>query len=191
MFGASAKAMPGAAEAVDVSKLWRHSVTTAVAASVVAEETGGATSAAFTAGLLHDIGKLILASVERARYGQLISSSSAASISLAGAERGAFGTDHAEIGGRLLARWNLPAEVCSAIQFHHSPTIEAAEPFQRSAATICLGDWIAHNLSEPEPALRPEHGILLSPLELKDDAIQPIFARTQKGLERVKGLLSM
>lgn len=129
--------------------------------------------------------------MERARYGRLISSSSAASISLAGAERGAYGTDHAEIGGRLLARWNLPDEVCSAIQFHHSPTTEAAEPFQRSAAAICLGNWIAHHLGEPEPSLTPEYGILLSPLELNDDAIKPLFARTQKGLERVKGLLAM
>jgi len=191
MFGASTKAIPGAAEAVDVSHLWRHSVTTAVAASVVAEEIGESTGPAFTSGLLHDIGKLIFASVERARYGRLISSTSAASIGLAGAERGAYGTDHAEIGGRLLSKWNLPPEVCSAIQHHHSPTAEAAAPFQRSAATICLGDWIAHNLNEPEPALRPEHGILLSPLELKDDTIKPMFARTQKGLERVKGLLSM
>lgn len=191
MFGASTKAIPGAADAVNVNNLWRHSVTTAVAASVVAEETGGATSTAFTSGLLHDIGKLILASVERAKYGQLISSCNAASISLAGAERGAYGTDHAEIGGRLLARWNLPGDVCSAIQFHHAPTTEAAEPFQRSAAAICLGNWIAHHLSEPEPSLTSEHGLLLAPLELKEGAIKPIFARTQKGLERVKGLLSM
>lgn len=191
MFGASAKAIPGAAEAVDVSMLWRHSVTTAVAASVVAEEIGEQTGPAFTSGLLHDIGKLIFASVERARYGRLISSTSAASIGLAGAERGAYGTDHAEIGGRLLAKWNLPTEVCSAIQFHHTPTAEGAEPFQRSAAAVCLGDWIAHHLNEPEPALAPEHEILLSPLELKGDSIKPLFARTQKGLERVKGLLAM
>lgn len=191
MFGASTKAIPGAAEAVDVSNLWRHSVTTAVAASVVAEEVGESTGAAFTSGLLHDIGKLIFASVERARYGQLLGSSSAASSSLVGAERGAYGTDHAEIGGRLLARWNLPPEVCSAIQHHHSPTAEAAEPFQRSAAAICLGNWIAHHLNEPEPALSPEHGILLSPLEFHGDTIKPMFARTQKGLERVKGLLAM
>ncbi len=191
MFGASTRAIPGAADAVDVSNLWRHSVISAVAASVVAEEVGESTGAAFTSGLLHDIGKLILASVERARYGQLISSSTAASISLAGAERGAYGADHAEIGGRLLTRWNLPPEVCSAIQFHHSPTAEAAAPFQRPAAAICLGDWIAHHLNDPEPSLIPEHGILLSPLELKGDSIKPIFARTHKGLERVKGLLDM
>lgn len=191
MFGASAKAIPGAADAVDVSNLWRHSVITAVAASVVAEEVGEPTGATFTSGLLHDIGKLILASVERAPYGQVLDSSGVASSLLVGAERGAYGTDHAEIGGRLLAKWNLPAEVCAAIQFHHSPTADAANPFQRSAAITCLADWIAHHLNEPEPSLKPEHGMLLSYLDLNADNIKPMFARTQKGFERVKGLLDM
>ena len=191
MFGARTKAIPGAADAVDVSSLWRHSVTTAVAASVVAEEIGEQPGPAFTAGLLHDIGKLIFASVERAGYGQLLNSSSAASTSLVGAERGAYGTDHAEIGGRLLAKWNLPPEVCSAIEFHHSPTADTAEPFQRSAAAVCLGDWIAHHLNEPEPSLGREQGLAVCLLELKADTIKLMFARTEKGLERVQGLLDM
>jgi putative nucleotidyltransferase with HDIG domain len=191
MFGASTKAIPGVADAVDVGSLWRHSVIAAVAASVIAEETGGATGPAFTAGLLHDIGKLIFASVERTQYGKLLDSSGAASSLLVGSERGAYGTDHAEIGGRLMSRWNLPPEVCSAIQFHHMPTADAAEPFQRSAAAVYLGDWIAHHLNDPEPSLTPGHAMLLAPLELKDERIKPIFARTQKGLERVKGLLAM
>jgi putative nucleotidyltransferase with HDIG domain len=188
MFGASAKAIPGAAEAVDVSQLWKHSVVAAVAASVVAEEIGDAAGPAFTSGLLHDIGKLIFASVERAKYGELLKS---ATNSVVAAERNAYGTDHAEIGGRLLAKWNLPPEVAQAIQFHHAPTVAAADPHQRSAATVCLGDWIAHHLNNAQPVLSPEHGVLLRPLELKADSIKPIFARTHKGLERVKGLLDM
>ena len=190
MFGASTRAIPGAAGAIDVGTLWRHSVATAVAASVVAEEAGESTGAAFTSGLLHDIGKLVFASVERAGYGQLLNSS-ASEHSLIITERSAYGTDHAEIGGRLLSRWNLPPDVCSAIQFHHTPTADAADPFQRSAAAVCLGDWIAHHLNEPDPSLTSEHGLLLCPLELRADTIQPLFARTQKGLERVKGLLDM
>ena len=191
MFGASTRAIPGAAGALDVGTLWRHSVTTAVSASVVAEESGESTGAAFTSGLLHDIGKLVFASVERAGYGQLLNSSGPEHHSLIVTERSAYGTDHAEIGGRLLSKWNLPPEVCSAIQFHHTPTADAADPFQRSAAAVCLGDWIAHHLNEPDPSLAPEHGLLLGSLDLKVEAIQPMFARTQKGLERVKGLLDM
>jgi len=190
MFGASTRAIPGPAGAIDVGTLWRHSVTTAVAASVVAEAAGESTGAAFTSGLLHDVGKLVFASVERAGYGQLLNASGS-EHSLVVTERSAYGTDHAEIGGRLLSRWNLPPEVCSAIQFHHTPTAGAADPFQRCAAAVCLGDWIAHHLNEPDPSLTPEHGSLLCPLELKAETIRPLFARTQKGLERVKGLLDM
>ena len=92
---------------------------------------------------------------------------------------------------QTLTKWNLPPEVCSAIQFHHSPTAEAADSFQRSAATICLGDWVAHHLNEPDPSLTREHGLSVCLLELRGESIKPIFARTQKGLERVKGLLDM
>lgn len=191
MFGASAKAIPGAADAVDVSQLWRHSVITAVAASIVAEEIGDVAGPAFTSGLLHDIGKLIFASVERGKYGELLNTAKSTTDTLVTVERTAYGTDHAEIGGRLLAKWNLPPEVALAIQYHHAPTADAADPHQRSAATVCLGDWIAHHLNDAQPALTPEHGMLLCPLELKVDSIKPIFARTQKGLERVKGLLDM
>jgi putative nucleotidyltransferase with HDIG domain len=191
MFGASAKAIPGAADAVDVSQLWKHSVITAVAASIVAEEIGEVAGPAFTSGLLHDIGKLIFASVERGQYGDLLKATNVGNASLIAAERNAYGTDHAEIGGRLLAKWNLPPEVASAIQFHHTPTADAADPYQRPAATVCLGDWIAHHLNEPQPVLTPEHNRLLGALEIQPANLKPMIDRTQKGLERVKGLLDM
>ena len=72
IFGAKARSMEGADEGVNVEELWRHSVAAAVSASVVAEEAGQAKAVAFTAGLLHDIGKLVLASVEREAYARLL-----------------------------------------------------------------------------------------------------------------------
>jgi len=191
MFGASAKAIPGAADAVDVSLLWRHSVTTAVASSVVAEEIGNAAAPAFTSGLLHDIGKLIFASVERAEYGRVTGLLKPGADSIIAAEREAYGTDHAEIGGRLLARWNLPSEVASAIQFHHSPFADAADAFKHSAATVCLGDWVAHNLNAPCPTIEAGHEAILGALNLEPDHLGPVMERTRKGLDRVKGLLDM
>lgn len=191
MFGAKARSIPGASEAVDVSKLWRHSVTAAVAASVVADKVGEPNGAAFTCGLLHDVGKLIFASVERSKYGQLIQSSGPEPAALVTAERTSYGTDHAEIGSRLLSRWNLPEDVCAAILHHHAPSAEAAGQFQKPAAIVCLGDWIAHNVEVAGPTLTPEHELHLGPLALRTDDIPPLLARTQKGLERVESLLSM
>ena len=72
LFGARTKSMEGAGKGVNVDELWRHSVAVAVSASVVAEESGQTRAVAFTAGLLHDIGKLVLASAERESYARLI-----------------------------------------------------------------------------------------------------------------------
>src|SRR5579862_6747100 len=63
--------LPDVEDGVNVQQLWQHSVTTAIAASELAEALGEPKEVAFTAGLLHDIGKLVLASAERSRYSRL------------------------------------------------------------------------------------------------------------------------
>ena len=55
-----------------------------------------------------------------------------------------MGVQHAEIGGRLLARWKFPANLVSAVWFHHQPS--AAKPFEKLASFVYLGNMIAHFL---------------------------------------------
>lgn len=71
LVGAAAMNVGRSCSAFDTSALWKHSVTSAVAAETVAHDVGLTPATAFTAGLLHDLGKLLLATIEPARYLEL------------------------------------------------------------------------------------------------------------------------
>jgi putative nucleotidyltransferase with HDIG domain len=102
-------------------ELWRHSV----AVSVAAETVVGALSLpeadeVFTAALLHDIGKLVLGVYVNRDLDQ-IEQIVEKGISFDVAEYIVLGTNHAEIGARILQHWSLPLELVNAVNWHHDP----------------------------------------------------------------------
>ena len=123
---------------------WRHAVAVALVSERLALQEGGvAADVAFTAGLLHDAGKLVLGAFvaeEAAALGE------AQARGFDVAEQEVLGMDHAEVGAQIMAHWNLPAELVAAARYHHRP--EAAEGLQRLvdvvhvADTVCLMEGI-------------------------------------------------
>lgn len=107
--------------AMDAEDLWRHSAAVAVAASVLARQTERLSpDEAFCYGLLHDIGKLPLAEVVNGQLPALLRRVETG-IPFDRAERETFGFDHADVGGHLAARWNLPREFVNTARYHHRP----------------------------------------------------------------------
>jgi HD-like signal output (HDOD) protein len=84
---------------------WRNAVMTAFASQFVAEGVNAEPGAMFTAGLLHDFGKVLLWQAFQADYARLLEEPGLTEPEIAKREAAAFGIDHAEVGGRLLARW--------------------------------------------------------------------------------------
>ena len=102
--------------------LWRHSLASALAGKLLAENTGiGDEDIAFTAALLHDIGKIAFGHAFGHEYEALIEKSRTSGTAAATLERAAFDTDHAEVGATLLRRWNFPDRITTGIMFHHIP----------------------------------------------------------------------
>jgi putative nucleotidyltransferase with HDIG domain len=123
------------------SELWRHSVTTAVAAQRLAQARGEDESLAFTAGLLHDLGKLVLSPRLQGCLGRLTELIERDHLPLLEAEQKLFQVNHAALAGRMLERWNFPPALVTAVWFHHQPA--AATPHPRLAACVFLGNLIA------------------------------------------------
>ena len=101
--------------------LWRHAMATALLAQRLGERLGFAeTPALFTAGLMHDVGKLILSEYVAQDF-QRIEALVAEGVSFAQAERQVLGVDHALLGAAVARQWNFPEEIAAAIAFHHEP----------------------------------------------------------------------
>jgi len=110
--------------AFSIDSLWEHSQRTAGVAKEIAklEDSGPKVmDESFVAGLLHDIGKLILAAHFSHDYDQVIAAAGGGTPALLDAEQKAFGANHAELGGYLLGLWGLPVPVVEAIALHHHP----------------------------------------------------------------------
>ncbi len=101
--------------------LWQHSVAVSVAAEILVNALKiPDADEVFTAALLHDVGKLILGGFVKEDL-QQIESMVTKGITFDVAESMVLGTNHAEIGGQILGKWCFPAELVSAVQWHHDP----------------------------------------------------------------------
>jgi putative nucleotidyltransferase with HDIG domain len=107
--------------ALSPGELWRHSIAVSVAAEgLVGELKVAGAEEIFTAALLHDVGKLVMgAFVQQDLPG--IEACAARGESFHLAERAILGTDHAEVGAQILARWRFPEAIVQAVRHHHDP----------------------------------------------------------------------
>ena len=117
--------------------LWRHSMAVGACCQAIskAEDVGKEiTSDACTAGLLHDLGILVLAANHTEVYGQILDVVRSKNLSLTKAEQAAFGCTHAQVGAYLLGIWGLPDSIVEAVAFHHYPSQCRARDFGPLAA---------------------------------------------------------
>jgi putative nucleotidyltransferase with HDIG domain len=101
--------------------MWVHTATVAAAAKMLAERTGGDGATAFAAGLLHDVGKLVLGLRLGATYWALLDEAIERGEPAARLEEEAFGCHHATVGGWILQIWQLPQTLVDPVALHHDP----------------------------------------------------------------------
>jgi HD-like signal output (HDOD) protein len=128
---------------VDMRSFWLHSVGCGVSARAIAGRVGRPTGRLFTAGMLHDVGRLLLYLEEPAAMERAGEWAEAENESLVIAEQRQLGTDHAEVGGALLAKWSLPGSLRDLVAHHHRPDASA---FAVEAHVIHLADVLANSL---------------------------------------------
>lgn len=108
---------------LEAGELWRHSLGCAVAARIVAKRARyRGIENAFVAGLLHDIGKVVLSFYVHSQFAEIVGLTKASDISFIQAEKQVLGIDHCEVGSAIAQHWNLPDDLASAIRDHHQPS---------------------------------------------------------------------
>ncbi|HUD45494.1 MAG TPA: response regulator [Candidatus Baltobacteraceae bacterium] len=136
--------------------LWSHSLQVASLAKRISNlEVHDAKSAeeAFTAGMLHDIGKLVLAVNLPNEYTEAIRLAQSG-MAPPLAEHEVFGTNHADVGGYLIGLWGLPVPVVEAVALHHFPS-RAPQPSFSPLTSVYAANVLEHersNSSQPTPA---------------------------------------
>ncbi|MCB9134628.1 MAG: HDOD domain-containing protein [Anaerolineales bacterium] len=106
--------------------LWEHSLATARIAKYIAHEVNYPKSdEAYISGLLHDIGKLVLDQYILEDYHQIVAYMQQYKISVWEAEETLLGINHAQVGGLVAVKWNLPGNLVNAIRHHHLPSLSA------------------------------------------------------------------
>jgi len=130
----------------DLDELWTHSAAVAKlsrALSQRARSTGGLhPDDAYTCGLLHDVGKVVLLESLGEEYIEVLRDARASGLPLHVGEAHRLGVTHIEVGALLATRWQLPATIVSAIEFHHGPSDRLRE--HREAAIVAIADQIAY-----------------------------------------------
>jgi putative nucleotidyltransferase with HDIG domain len=138
-------AKPGAAN-FDRKSFWKHSFMVGIAARMVAQIYRRRRlidlEMAFSAGLLHDIGKLILEQFSNAEYIPVLKAAREKKLPLFQVERSLLGINHAEVSGMLVDKWQMPMELKNPISMHHNPLEE--REFPEMAAIVHLANHLAH-----------------------------------------------
>lgn len=106
----------------DRQKFWQHSIACGVAARMLAQKLRyRVPGEAFAAGILHDIGKLILCQYFPDEFSRVLETAQEEHIYIGVAEQRVLGVTHAEVGSWLVEKWNLPRQLVDSVAYHHAP----------------------------------------------------------------------
>ncbi len=130
---------------VDMESFWRHSLACGVAARTLAGlRRENNVERFFVAGLLHDIGRLVLFLTLPDQMRDALNQARDKGECLHDVEREVMGFDHAQVGSALMSSWNFPGVFTEVIAYHHMPALASRFPVETAA--VHTGDFIANGL---------------------------------------------
>lgn len=135
---------PPRPDLLSLPDFWRHAVAVGMLARALARRRDEISiERFFVAGLLHDMGRLVLAVAEPELAAAALARSADGRITMDAAERLELAFDHASLGGRICGKWRLPASLMEGVAGHHEP---GQCPESRIAAAVHVADFMANAL---------------------------------------------
>lgn len=172
--------------AMGPSDLWAQSLCAACGARVIAEHTRKVSvDEAFTAGLLHNLGKVVLSVWLENRSSLVLGFDERDNSAFDELERQILGFDHTEVGEKMAESWNLPTQLIHVIRHHHAPSeLDPAEPLVDCVHvadyfSMCLGYGLG--IDGMRYAIDP---LAFERLGLSEDTIDKLLAETAEAYER-------
>lgn len=129
----------------DMAAFWNHATATALASRAIARIAHQPEELAFTAGLVHDIGVLVLLTTVPADMAKVLAYAGQRDCSLREAERDVLGIDHTVVGEALLRHWHFPEAICEAVLGHHD-----SSDIGRLADVVHVADVVVHAMAAAE-----------------------------------------
>jgi len=163
----------------------QHSLSTALLSENIARAVRyPVTGEAFVAGLLHDIGLLVLSQVRRSGLERAREITRQADTSFISAEERVLGFTHAEVGSWLGEAWGFPPRISEAIAFHHTPV--RATRHKQLASLVCLADALSPRLTGETPPweelVQPTEELLGSAGLVGPRALEEVLSRASADL---------
>jgi len=184
----------------DARGLWLHSLAVGAASEVIAKRVGyNEPSSCFTAGLLHDFGKIALAKAEGERFGKALDHARREGVSMRIAEKEQGLPSHEKVGSKLGRRWKFPSSLLVPIEHHHSRNSRRvrhglAKPLLGVLDIVALADEVCriHGIGDsgsPKPDA-PDLGALES-LGMTTLQLDGIYGDLMRTLEKSKTFLDL
>ena len=164
---------------------WRHSIATAICAKLLARHLHVNTDYAFTSGLLHDIGRLVLVTRFPDHYAATLAYRAANDCYLLEAERAVLGIDHVVAGHALAIHWNFSEIMQAAIVEHHEP--ESADR-DLLVSIIHVANSIVHGLdlgNDDDDLVPPVSLVAWNNLALSEQIYRQVFRETEQQFKQL------
>jgi len=178
--------------AFDKKNFWKHCIGCAVASRVLAEAADLRNpDEVFTGGLLHDIGKLVVAVHFPEKFSAVVNEVHATGTAMVAVEKKVFGYDHCQVGSALAVQWRFPPDTAQMIGSHH--LADGAAPARKDIAAVHIGNILCmalglgaggeRMLASVNPKAWELMGLSLSSLEIVMDKIVKLYRENTEILE--------
>lgn len=164
----------------DFDRFWQHAIAAAVCARELAPYLALHPDHAYSAGLLHDIGRLVLATQFQNEYTATLDYQAKQNCPLLEAERAVLGIDHAQVGEALTQHWKFPLAMTLAVAEHHHTSCQGVAPL---SLAVMAANAMAHALTLPgstDIGVAPLHAQLWQCLGLNTETLQGVSATAAK-----------
>jgi putative nucleotidyltransferase with HDIG domain len=177
--------------------LWEHSFGAGLAARVIAKTTRLVNEEeAFLGGLFHDIGKIIMNSLDSQQFQLVVQKCYNDGMTSLAAEQQVFSYTHPEVGGLVIKKWNFPSILMQAVLKHHSfDFVEDEDTYQiRLTCVVGLSNLVCHKLGfgvrEPDEDLQLHESVPAKMLNLDEAKISEMLDKIAEAYERDKSFFS-